>query len=183
MRKASAAAVAMIMGVALYFTLFWGYDALRVLTSPTYGLEDVWRSQSVFGVGSYFHLAPMGLIKLAAFFGTLKLAVAVICAIHIVDRLRSLAGGAVNPEILEGGLMLVVLVSIVSAGPAIWSQNTDLVREQAIQLLLAVVATGLCLVERSNLRVAAQPKPDRIQNNTIVAVDAAAAAAAPRFRA
>ena len=72
MRKASAGTVAMILGVALYFTLFWGYDALRVLTSPTYGLEDVWRSQFVFGVGSYFHLAPMGLIRLAAFFGTRK---------------------------------------------------------------------------------------------------------------
>jgi hypothetical protein len=174
----------MIMGVALYFTLFWGYEALRVLTSPTYGLEDVWRSQFVFGVGSYFHLAPMGLIKLAAFFATLKLAVALICAIHLVDRLRSLAGTTViNPDILEAGLMLVVLISIASAGPAIWSQNLDLLREQAIQLLLAVVATALCLVERGYLRSAAQPKLDRIHNSTIVAVDATAAAAAPRLRA
>ena len=67
MRKASGATVAMIMGIALYFTLFWGFDALRVLTSPTYGLEDVWRSQFVFGVGSYFKLAPIGLLQLAAF--------------------------------------------------------------------------------------------------------------------
>ena len=58
MRKASSATVAMIIGVALYFTLFWGFDALRMLTSPTYGLEDVWRSQTVFGIGSVFHLSP-----------------------------------------------------------------------------------------------------------------------------
>ena len=182
MRKASAATVAMIMGVALYFTLFWGYDGLRVLTSPTYGLEDVWRSQFVFGVGSIFHLAPMGLLKLAAFFGTLKLAVALLCAIHLVDRLRALAGGTANSEILEGGLVLVVLVSIVSAGPAIWTHNNDLVREQVIQLLLAAVATGLCLVERSYSRNAAQPRLDRIMNEPVAAVETPAAAA-PRLRA
>ncbi len=149
MRKLSGAAVATIMGVALYFTLFWGYDALRMLTSPSYGLEDVWRSQFVFAIGSVFGLGPIGLIKLAAFFGALKLAVAGICAVHLLDRLRAFVGGKADSEILEGGLILVVLVSIVSVGPAVWSQNAELVREATIQLMLAAVATALCLVERS----------------------------------
>lgn len=92
MRKLSAAAVAMILAIALYFTLFWGFEALRMLTSPTYSLEDVWRSQFVFEIGGLFALSPLGLIKLAAFFATLKLAVAAICAVHIADRFRSLAG-------------------------------------------------------------------------------------------
>ena len=78
MRKASTIVVAMLMAIALYFTLFWGFDALRVLTSPNYGLEDVWRSQFVFGVGHMFNLSPMGLIKLAAFFGVMKLATAAV---------------------------------------------------------------------------------------------------------
>jgi hypothetical protein len=38
MRKLSAAAVAMVLAIALYFTLFWGFEALRMLTSPTYRL-------------------------------------------------------------------------------------------------------------------------------------------------
>ncbi len=149
MRKVSSATVATILAIALYFTLFWGFDALRILTSPTYGLEDVWRSQYVFGIGRAFGLAPVALLQLAAFFGTLKLAVAVVCAIHLVDRLRSLAGGKPSSEILEGGLILVVLITVASAGPAIWSQNHELVREQIIQLLLAGLATALCMVERS----------------------------------
>ena len=132
MRKLTSAAVAMIMVVALYFTLFWGFDGLRILTSPNYGLEDVWRSQFVFAIGSHFGLAPIGLIKLAAFFATLKLAVAAICAVHIVDRFRALAGGKANTEILDAGLMLVVVISIVSVGPAMWTHNADLVREQAV---------------------------------------------------
>ena len=116
MRKLSAAAVAMILAIALYFTLFWGFEALRMLTSPTYGLEDVWHSQFVFEIGRLFSLSPLGLIRLAAFFGTLKLAVAAICAVHIGDRFRALAGGKAEPEILEAGLMLVVVISIVSVG-------------------------------------------------------------------
>jgi len=159
MRKVSSATVAMILAIALYFTLFWGFDALRVLTSPTYGLEDVWRSQYVFGIGRVFGLGPMGLIQLAAFFGTLKLAVAGICAVHIVDRLRCLAGGKAASEVLEGGLILVVLITIASVGPAVWSHNTDLVREQTIQLLLAGLASALCIVERSYGRNAPAAEP------------------------
>jgi hypothetical protein len=151
MRKISGASIAMISAIALYFTLFWGFDALRMLTSPTYGLEDVWRSQAIFGIGRAFGLGPMGLIQLAAFIGTLKLAVAGICAVHIADRFRSLASGKPVSDVLEGGLILVLLVALASAAPAVWSHNTDLVREQLIQLVLAGLATALGLIERNRL--------------------------------
>jgi hypothetical protein len=149
MRKLSSAAVAMILAIALYFTLFWGFEALRMLTSPAYGLDDVWRSQFIFAIGSMLGLAPMGLIKLAAFLATLKLAAASICGVHILDRLRTLIGGKADTEILEAGMILIVVISIASVGPAVWSQNVELVREATIQLLLATVATALCIVERS----------------------------------
>jgi hypothetical protein len=159
MRKVSGATVATILAITLYFTLFWGYDALRMLTSPTYGLEDVWRSQYVFGIGSLLELGPMGLIKLAAFFATLKLAVAAICAVHIVDRFHSMASGKAVSDVLEGALILVVVVTIASAGPAVWSHNPDLVREQAIQLALAALATALSMIERSYGRAAPAAEP------------------------
>ena len=153
MRKISNVSVAMIMGVAFYFTLFWGYDALRMLTSPTYGLDDVWRSQAIFGIGSLLGLGPIGLIKLGAFAGVLKLAVACICAVHIADRFRTLAaGGKANSEVLDAGLILVVLVGLASAIPAVLSHNPDLVREQLIQLAFAALAVALCALERSYAR-------------------------------
>lgn len=152
MRNISTATVAIILAISLYFTLFWGYDGFRVLTSPSYGLEDVWRSQFIFKIGSFFGLGPIGLIKLAAFFGTLKLAVACICAIHIADRIRCMHKGQANSEILEAGLILVVLISIASVGPAAWSQSTDLMREHTFQLLFAGLAAALCIVERSYIR-------------------------------
>ena len=149
MRKGSGVVAAMIMAIALYYTLFWGFDALRVLTSPTYGLEDVWRSQFVFGVGHMFDLSPMGLIKLAAFFGVMKLATAAVFAVHVADRLRGMVRGEANPEILEAGLIMVVLLSIAAVAPALWSQNADLVRDQTIQLLLAGLAAALAIIERT----------------------------------
>jgi hypothetical protein len=94
-------------------------------------------------------LGPNGLIQLAAFFGTLKLAVAGICAIHIIDRFRSLASGKPVSDVLEGGLILVVLITIASAGPAVWSHNPELLRDQVIQLALAALATALSMVERN----------------------------------
>jgi hypothetical protein len=141
--------VAVLIAIALYFTLFWGLDAFHVLTSANFGLEDVWRSQYVFAVGRIFSLSPIGLYELAAFFGALKLAAAVAFALHIVSRFAGPVDATANAEVLEAGLILVVLISIVSVGPAVWSHNADLVRENTIHLVLAAVATGLCIVERS----------------------------------
>jgi hypothetical protein len=155
--KISTATVAIIVAIALYFTLVWGYDALRVLASPSYGLDDAWRSQYIFGIGRLFGLEPIGLIKLAAFFATLKLAVAVICAYHLVDRFRHMARGQADSEILEAGLILVVLISIASVGPAAWAHSTDLMREHTIQLVFAALAVGLCIVERVYIRPNAAP--------------------------
>jgi len=159
MRKLSTVAVAMILAISIYFTLVWGGDGLRMLSSPTYGLDDVWASQFIFVIGSLLGLGPIGLLKLAAFFGAIKLAVAGICALHILDRCRALAGGQANPEILEGGLILVVLISIASAGPSVWSQNAELVRTHTVQLMLAAIATALCLLERKYSRADEDSKP------------------------
>ena len=126
MRKASGAAVAMILAIALYFTLSWGYDALRMLTGPAYGLEDVSRSQFIFVVGHLFGLEPTGLLKLSAFFATLKLAAASICAVHILDRMRTMFGGKADTDILEAGLILIVVISIASVGPAVWMHDSAL---------------------------------------------------------
>jgi hypothetical protein len=148
MRKWSPAIVAIIVGVALYFAVTWGSEGVSMLTSPAYGLDDVWHAQAFFAIGHYFGLAPTGLMKLAAFFATLKLAVAVICAVHIFERLRGVVIGKADTEILEAGLILIVLVSIALVGPAVWSHNEALVREAVLQLVLAAAATALCMVER-----------------------------------
>jgi hypothetical protein len=93
-------------------------------------------------------LGPIGLIKLAAFFGALKLAVACICIVHIVDRFRCMVRGQPDSKILEAGLILAVIISIAAIGPAFWTHTSDLMREHTVQLLIAAVAIGLCIFER-----------------------------------
>jgi len=149
MKRASGVIGASILAISLYFALFWGYDALRILTSPTYGLEDVWRSQTVFGIGRYTGLGPAGLLRLAAALGAMKLAIAGVCAIHVFDRLRRIFSGSTPAnEMLETALILAVGISIVSVVPAIWSHNADLMREQTVQLVLAAMTGVFCIVER-----------------------------------
>jgi len=162
MTKFHAAAVATIVAIALYFTFFWGYDGFRVLASPTYGLEDIWRSQFIFNIGSLFGLTPIGLIKLAAFFATIKLAVACICAAHIIDRILHMTRGQANSDVLEAGLILIVLISIASVGPASWAQSASLVREHLLQLFFAALATGLCILERHYARPSEQPEKAKV---------------------
>ncbi len=163
MRRASPAIGAMILAIAVYFSLFWGYDALRILTSPTYGLEDVWRSQVVFGIGRYAGLGPEGLIRLAAGLGAMKLAIAGVCAVHVFERLRALFSKTTPAnEILETALIIAVGISIASLVPAIWSENSDLAREQTIQLVLAGLTGVFCIVERSGEKAAAQPADEAV---------------------
>ena len=159
MRNLSATSIAIVLAVALYFTLLWGFDALHMLASPTYGLDDAWRSQFVFELGSLFSLSPIGLIKLAAFFATLKLVAAGVCALHIADRFSVFAGRKADPEMLEAGLLLAALITIASAGLAIWHHNFDLVREQAVLLAVAVVGIALCMLERTDTRNASATTP------------------------
>ena len=147
--RASGIVVAMILAIALYFTLFWGFDALRILTSPTFGLDDVWRGQVVFGIGRYAGLGPDGLIKLAAVIGALKLVVAGVCAVHVADRFRTLISGRAQNEILETGLLIAVAMIMAMVVPALWSGNADLLRELVVQLLFAGLAAALCILERS----------------------------------
>ena len=148
MRTSPAASTITILAISLYFTAAWGFDGLQALTSPNYGLDQVWRAQSVFSIGSLIGLGPLGLIKLAAFLGAVKLLAAVFCGLHILKRLRVIAGGTPDSEILEGALILVFALSVASATAATLSYNAELVGEQAVNLVLAAIAIALCMGER-----------------------------------
>ncbi|MBV8791904.1 MAG: hypothetical protein JO237_07590 [Pseudolabrys sp.] len=166
--RAQGAIVSLILAIALYFALFWGFDAIRILTSPMYGLDDVWRSQVVFGLGRYTGLGPEGIIRLAAVFGALKLVIAGACLVHIIDRARAMIAGRADPGILEAAMMLVVVVAIASVAPALWTQNADLIREYLVQLLLAGLAAALLIIERSKAeKLAAAEVADEIDADVV----------------
>lgn len=144
MRHLPSAIAAAVTAIAFYFALAWGFIALQALTSPAFGLEDVWHSQFIFGLGHFFHLTPLGMVKLAAFFAAVKLVAAGICAVHVIDRAR----GVPRTELLEGALILIAGVSLLSLTPAVWSQGGDVIGERVLQLGFALFAIALCTAER-----------------------------------
>lgn len=146
---------ASIISIALYFALIWGFDALRILTSPNYGLEDTWRSQVVYWIARWLGLGPYALLQLAAVMGAVKLAVAGVFAVHIGDRLRNFRSGNSDVEVLELGLLLVVAVSIATVAPAIWQHDPVLIRTATLNLVLASIAAALSALERAEKETAA----------------------------
>jgi hypothetical protein len=117
MQRTTGVIGALILAIAIYFAVFWGYDAIRILTSPAYGLEDVWRSQVVFGIGRYAGFGPEGLIKLAAVLGAVKLVIAGVCAVHVVERLRAVFIGA---KIANEGLETALIVAVAGESFVPW---------------------------------------------------------------
>jgi hypothetical protein len=145
MRKTSIASVATILAIALYFALAWGTAALQTLTSTQLGLDDVWRSQTIFLLGHMFNFGPVGLVKLAAFLAAVKLVAAAFCAIHAIDRAR----GYSRSELLEGALILIATIAALNCASAMWSHSNVLFRESTMYLALAGVGLALCMVERA----------------------------------
>lgn len=148
---------ASLLSIALYFMLFWGFDALRILTSPAYGLEAAWHSQVVYWVGRWLGFGPHGLLQLAAGYGIVKFAVAGVFAVHLLDRARCWRGGKPDMDVLEMALFLVVIVSIVTVAPAIWQHDPTLIRSCTMNLVFASLAAALVAIERNEQEKAAAP--------------------------
>lgn len=148
MRRLSYGIPCLIVAVALYFVAAFGREALHILTSPVYGLDHKSFARAVHDLGWLVDLGPSGLVKLAAFLGTIKLSVAVVFAIHVGDRLRTLAGGTVNYDLLDAGVVLVVVSTFLSAAPALLEATPQFFNEHRPALWLAGLAATLSLAER-----------------------------------
>jgi hypothetical protein len=139
---------AIIVGIALYFILFWGCDAVRVLTAEGYGLDDPARAEPLRGLGRMLGLGPADLFRLAAFIAAYKLTAVAVFAVHLIGRARAAPGAPFSHDILEAALLLVVILTAVLTAPAVSDNNGTLIRHYAIDLLLAGAAAILSVVER-----------------------------------
>jgi hypothetical protein len=143
------AATVVVVAIALYFTVLWGSDAARVLVSPSYGLDVFGRSRDVFSIGAALKLHGYALFRVAAFLGAFKLVGAVAFALHLADRARAfMTNRAPEHAMLEAGLLLVMLLILVAALPAVLQDNVPLLRVYGLNLLLASVAAMLNVHER-----------------------------------
>jgi hypothetical protein len=137
--------IATIAAIALYFALTWGFSGVHALISPSFGLDDVWGAQLVFGINRFLGLGPTGVIRLAAFIAAVKIVAAAFCALHVADRVR----GRRRSELLEGALIAVLSISALGCIVAVVTHGNALLRDYSLPLALAAVAFALCSVERA----------------------------------
>jgi hypothetical protein len=148
MRWLPRAIPALIAVIALDFALVFGLEAFRVLTSPVNGLDAPVFADLVFGIGRVIGIAGQGLYNVAGFFGGFYLTIAVVFAMYLASRIGALRGGRVSHDLLDAGLILVVLVAMVAATPAILSGATDILVQERLPLWLVGLAATLSMIER-----------------------------------
>ncbi len=138
----------LIAVIALDFALVFGFEAFRILTSPIYGLDQPVFANLVYGIGGPFGVTRQGLFSLAAFFGGIYLTVSIVFVLHLASRLRVLRSGQVSHDLLDAALIMVVLVTIVAASPAILKGATDILVQERLPLWLVGLAATLSMIER-----------------------------------
>lgn len=138
----------LIVSIALYFTCYFGIEAFRVLTSPVYGLDHAGFASVVHGIGGRLALQADGLMRLAAFFGAVKLSIAVLFATYLVSRIRSLFDDEVEHEIVDAAAVLIATVTVAAAMPALFDGATDPLAQHRLPLWLAGLAATLSMIER-----------------------------------
>lgn len=164
---------AALVAIALYFALLWGFEALYVLLSPDYGLEDYWRSQVVYGYGRMFGLSSVGLMRLAAFFAATKLAAAIAFALHLLARASAFPTRMSDHDMIEAALVIVAFLTPVMVLPAIVDNNGGLVWQHGLYLLLTGIAVVLSRLERSGSAETEETRSEQAAAVALVEVESA----------
>ena len=119
MRRFSVAIPFLVTGVCLYFVVAFGREALDDLHVSDLGPgEQRFRAQRCTASDGSPVSGPTGLVQLAAFFGALKLAVAIVFALHLIDRFQPYREGEINHELLDAAALLAVCTTFIMAMPA-----------------------------------------------------------------
>jgi hypothetical protein len=134
--------------ISLDFALVFGAEAVRVLSSPIYGLDQFAFASLVHGFGRLLAIRGEGLFSLAGFFGGLYLTISVVFTMHLASRIGALRGGQASHDLLDAGLILVVMVTLVAATPLIMKGATDILIQERLPLWLVGLAATLSMIER-----------------------------------
>jgi hypothetical protein len=146
MRRLSSSIPLIICGVALYFTLHWGLDAIRILASPINGLDEQGFARIVLAIARSGEWPPLAV---AVFFGAMKLGAAIAFAVYLAHRLCSLGDAEPRHEILETGLVLVTVTIFAMALPVFVQDPGHAFDQYRVSLWMVGLAATLSMVERA----------------------------------
>lgn len=133
--------------IALDFALVFGVEAWRIFASPVYGLDQLAFANLVHGIAAITG-SKHWLFNIAAFFGAVYLTIAVVFTMHLASRIGALRGGRVSHDLLDAGLILVVIATLVVATPAILKGATEILVQERLPLWLVGLAATLSMIER-----------------------------------
>jgi hypothetical protein len=133
--------------IALDFALVFGFEAWRIFTSPIYGLDQLAFANLVHGIAALAG-SKHWLFNIAAFFGAVYFTIAIVLTIHLATRIGALRGGHVSHDLLDAGLILIVVATIVVATPAILKGASDILVQERLPLWLVGLAATLSMIER-----------------------------------
>jgi hypothetical protein len=134
--------------IALDFTLVFGFEAWRILSSPMLGLERLGFANTVYAIGKWAGLQTTQHFTLAAFFGATSLAIAIMCGWHLATRIAALRGHRVSHDMLDAGLILIAVATLCAATPAMLSGATEILIHERLPLWLVGLAATLSMIER-----------------------------------
>jgi len=142
--------------VSVYYSLTWGRDAFKALTSPFAGLDD----HTHWATAVYFHdrFDSIGVERIAAMLGGLKFAVVGLCVAYLVAFVRGLmVGREPARHMVESMLMLATGTILVFAMPALMAGDPALIRLYVSQFLMVIGAAIVLAVEHPAPRPAEEP--------------------------
>jgi hypothetical protein len=135
--------------VATYFSIAWGREAFRALTSPAAGLDDRTHWATAIYFRDLFDLGFVGLARIAHALGGVRFAVAGLCIAYLVVFLRGLiVEREPAPCVVDAMLMLATAGILIFAVPPVMAGDPGLIRLYTSQLLLVIGAAIVIMVER-----------------------------------
>lgn len=135
--------------ISIYFAPVWGTDALRALVSPMYGLQEPAHVLAASYYRALFDFGLDGLVRTSYLLSGLKFVSAMGFLAYLIDFSRALViGRQPNRETIDAVLALAAASIMLSAWPALAGGDGELIRLQAIQILMLAGAMIVIVVER-----------------------------------
>jgi hypothetical protein len=138
----------LIAVIALDFTLIFGFEAWRILSSPMLGLERPGFANTIYAIGKWAGLQTTQHFPLAAFFGVMSLAIAIMCGWHLATRITALRGHRISHDMLDAGLIMIVIATLMAATPSMLNGATEILIHERLPLWLVGLAATLSMIER-----------------------------------
>jgi hypothetical protein len=149
MQRLSNSISIIVCGIAAYFALHWGSEALAIIASPLHGMDKPSFAHVVQHFARMLGLTQAGVIICAVTFGAAKLGVAILFALYLIRRATRMGDAASDHDLLEFALILVVATIAAMALPFVLTEGASDLNQFRVPLWLVGLAATFTMIERA----------------------------------